>query len=142
MVKNFLPRLSKEQLKSVYRFLNKCVNSKYADDPPRQQYIMSQLDLFFEIRIQRFTSTMDALLVMKTIARYFCFITDLTDFGLCTWDVLVRRLFFVIPSIRIVNRNQLLFKYKKKVFKVHPSYYVYGYRHEDRFLTFNITITE
>jgi hypothetical protein len=138
---SFLPHLSKKHLKYVIRFLRKCASLKYSHDTDNRDYILEQIDRFFQFRIERFTS-MDALLVMKTIARYFCFVGDLTDFALCTWDELVRRIFFIVPSIRIVNRDQLLFKYKKKVFKVHPSYFVYGYRYEDRFLTFNITITE
>jgi hypothetical protein len=141
-MKNFLPNLTNKQQQSVIRFLKKCARSKYSDDTEKLNYILAQINLFFDLRMKDYTSKIDVLSAMKTIARYFCFVSDLTDFALCTWDELVRRVFFVIPSIRIVNRNQLLFKYKKKVFKVHPSYYVYGYRHEDRFLTFNITITE
>jgi hypothetical protein len=141
-MKNFLPKLTKKQQQSVIRFLKKCARSKYSDDTEKLNYILAQINLFFDLRMKDYTSKIDVLSAMKTIARYFCFVSDLTDFALCTWDELVRRVFFVIPSIRIVNRNQLLFKYKKEVFKVHPSYFVYGYRHEDRFLTFNITITE
>ncbi len=137
----FLPILSKEQVESVIRFLKKCASSKYSHDTDKRDYILEQIDRFFQFRIQSFTS-IDVLAVMKTIARHFCFVSDFTDFSLCTWDELVRRVFFVVPSIRIVNKKRLCFRYKKKVFKVHPSYFIYGYRHEDRFLTFNITITE
>ena len=140
-MKNFLPNLSIKQLKSVMRFLKKCATSKYSHDTDKRDYILEQIDRFFQFRIQSFTS-MDVLAVMKTIARHFCFVSDFTEFSLCTWDELVRRVFFVVPSIRIVNKKRLCFRYKMTVFVVHPSYYVYGYRNEDRHLTFNITIIE
>ena len=135
---SFLPHLSKKHLKYVIRFLRKCASLKYSHDTDNRDYILEQIDRFFQFRIERFTS-MDALLVMKTIARYFCFVSDLTDFALCTWDELVRMVFFIVPSIRIVNKKLLCFKHKKTVFIVRKCYY-HDYACEE--LTFNLTIIE
>jgi hypothetical protein len=135
---SFLPKLSKKPVKSVMKFLKKCAKSKYSHDREELNYILEQIERFFQFRIESFTS-MDALLVMKTIARYFCFVSDLTDFALCTWDELVRMVFFIVPSIRIVNKKLLCFKHKKTVFIVRKCYY-HDYACEE--LTFNLTIIE
>jgi hypothetical protein len=143
--KRFLPVPSKEQMKYVIRFLKRCARSKYSHDTEKLNSILVHINRFFYIRLKYYISNIDSIKIdlltaMKTIAQHFCFVSDFADDALCTWDELVRRVFFVIPSIRIVNRDQLIFKYKNTVFKVHPSYFVYGYRLEDRLRTFNLTI--
>lgn len=142
MINIKLPILSKKQLKSVWRFLKKRASSKYSDDRKKTNHILDILNRFFQNRMKSFTSEYDALRVMKTIAKYFCFVSDLSDFALCTWNELVLRTFFVIPSIKLLNKKRLCFRFKMTVFVVHPSYFVYGYGIEDRHLTFNITIIE
>ena len=142
MINIKLPILSKKQLKSVWRFLKKRASSKYSDDRKKTNHILDILNRFFQNRMKSFTSEYDALRVMKTIAKYFCFVSDLSDFALCTWNELVLSTFFVIPSIKLLNKKRLCFRFKMTVFVVHPSYFVYGYGIEDRHLTFNITIIE
>ncbi len=137
---NFLPILSKKQLKTVLRFLKKKDRSKYSNDENYMIYVLKTLDIFFENRMNHFTSKLNVLKVMKTIAKYFCFVSDTADFALCTWSELVLRTFFVVPSIRIVNKTRLCFRYKTTVFVVHPSYYIYGYHQNAREATFNVTI--
>jgi len=136
---NFLPNLSKKQVKSLLRFLKNKARSKYSNDEDYMNYVLNTLDIF-EKRMNHFTAKLNVLKVMKTIARWFCFSSDLADFALCTWPELVLRTFFVVPSIRIVNKKRLCFRYKTTVFVVHPSYYVYGYHQKAREATFNITI--
>ena len=140
MSSNFLPILSKEQVNSLLRFLKKKARSKYSNDEDYMNHVLKRLDIFFEIRMNDFTSKYDALHVMRSIAKYFCFISDTDDFALCTWPELVLRTFLVVPSIRIVNKKRLCFRYKTTVFVVHPSYYIYGHRRNDREATFNVTI--
>ena len=136
----FLPILSKQQVKSLLRFLKKKARSKYSNDEDYMNHVLKTLDIFFENRMNHFTSKLNVLKVMKTIARWFCFLSDLADFALCTWPELVLRTFFVVPSIRIVNKKRLCFRYKTTVFVVHPSYYIYGYHQNAREATFNVTI--
>jgi len=136
----FLPNLSKKQVESLLRFLKKKARSKYSTDMDDMNYILETLDLFFENRMNDFTSKFNVLQVMKMIARWFCFSSDRADFCLCTWQELVLRTFLVVPSIRIVNKKRLCFRYKTTVFVVRPSYYVYGYHQKDREATFNIMI--
>jgi len=117
----FLRRFSTKQLKSIKRFLTNCAKSKYAHDAYKLDYILGQIDRYFEFRMADFTSKTAALAVMQSIALYFCFVSYLTHFELCTWDVLVRRVFFVVPSIRILNRETMCFRHKKTVFVVEKS---------------------
>lgn len=135
-----LPNLSKSQFKSIWRFLKKRTISMYSNDEDKMNDILKTLNTFFQFRMEIFTSKMNVLKVMKTIAKYFCFISDTADFALCTWSELVLRTFLVVPSIRIVNKNRLCFRYKNTVFVVHESYYVYGHLNTDREPTFNITV--
>ena len=127
MINIKLPILSKKQLKSVWRFLKKRASSKYSDDRKKTNHILDILNRFFQNRMKSFTSEYDALRVMKTIAKYFCFVSDLSDFALCTWNELVLRTFFVIPCIKLLNTTRLCFRFKMTVFVVHPSYFVYSF---------------
>lgn len=138
----FLPILSKKQLKSVLRFLKKRTISIYSNDNKKMIHILDCLNRFFQLHMNSFTSKLNVLKVMKTIAKYFCFVSHTANFALCTWSELVLRTFFVVPSIKLLNKKQLCFRYKKTVFVVHPSYSVYGYRKTERDLTFNLTILE
>ena len=135
-----LPILSKSQFRSVWRFLKKRTISMYSNDKEKMRHILNTLNTFFQFRMEIFTSKMNVLKVMKTIAKYFCFISDTANFALCTWSELVLRTFLVVPSIRIVNKNRLCFRYKNTVFVVRESYYVYGYLKTEREPTFNIRV--
>lgn len=137
MSSNFLPILSKSQLRSVWRFLKNKARSKYSTDERRMNHVLKRLDIFFEIRMNDFTSKYDALYVMRSIAKYFCFINDTAHFALCTWPELVLRTFFVVPSIQNVNKKRMCFMFKKIIFFVHEDIYL----HENGFQepTFNLT---
>jgi len=136
----FLPVLSKNQIKSIWRFLKKRTISIYSYNKIKMNIILDTLNRFFQFRMNSFNSKLNVLKVMKTIAKYFCFVSDTADFALCTWSELVLRTFFVVPSIKLLNKKRLYFRYKNTVFVVHPSYYVYGYHQKAREATFNITI--
>ena len=134
------PILSKKQIKSLWRFLKKLTISKYSNDENKKHHILASLNRFFEIRMNDFTSKHDALHVIRSIAKYFCFVSDTADFALCTWSELVLRTFFVVPSIQIVNKKRLCFKFKKTIFVVHEAFYL----HENgcKELTFGLKIHE
>lgn len=136
----FLPFLSKKQLKSVLRFLKNRTCLKYSNDENKMNHILNTLNIFFEIRMNDFTSKHDALHVIQSIAKYFCFVGDTADFALCTWSELVLRTFLVVPSIQIVNKKQLYFKFKKTIFVVRESFYLHQNGCQE--LTFGLTIHE
>lgn len=121
----FLPILSKRQLKSVLRFLKKRTISMYSNDEDKVRHILSTLNRFFQFRMNDFTSKYDALHVMQSIAIYFCFVSDTADFALCTWSELVLRTFFVVPSIKLLNKKRMWFKFKKTTFVVHEDFYLH-----------------
>lgn len=135
---NFLPFLSKRQLKSVLRFLKKRTILKYSNDENKMNHILGTLNTFFEIRMNDFTSKHDALIVMQSIAKYFCFVSDTADFALCTWPELVLRTFFVVPSIQIVNKKLLCFKFKKNIFFLQEKLYLHENGCQEH--TFGLTI--
>lgn len=120
----FNPTLTKKQVKSILRFLKKCARSKYANDQDRMTYTLKTLDLFFENRIDGYTSNLNIQQVLKEIAGWFCFETDSANFCLCTWKELVLRTFFVVPSIRIVSKKQPMFDYKGGRFVVELLYFI------------------
>jgi hypothetical protein len=136
----FLPILSEEQVESLHEFLKFYTCLKYSNDETKKNEILDTLNRFFQGRMKCFTSKLDALGIMKTIARYFCFVNGIADYELCRWDELVSLTFLVIPEMRVVSEEDMRFRYKNTVFVVHRSYYVYGYGDRDRELTFNLTI--
>jgi hypothetical protein len=134
----FLPILSKRQLKSVLRFLKKRTISMYSNDEDKVRHILSTLNRFFQFRMDDYTSKYDVLHVIQSIAKYFCFVSDTADFALCTWSELVSRTFLVVPSIKLLNKKRMCFRFKKTKFVVHEDLYL----HENGFqeLTVNLTI--
>lgn len=137
---NFLPFLSKKQLKSLLRFLKNRTCLKYSNDESKMNYILVSLNRFFEIRMNVFTSKHDALHVIQSIAKYFCFVSDTADFALCTWSELVSRTFFVVPSIKLLNKKRMFFRFKKTNFVVHEDLYLHENGCQE--LTVNLTIHE
>jgi hypothetical protein len=131
----FNPTLTKKQVKSLLRFLKKCARSKYANDKDMMTHTLKTLDIFFNNRIDRYTSDLNIQQVLKDIAGWFCFNTYSANFCLCTWKELVLRTFFVVPSIRIVNQKQLIFQYKKHRFVVEILYFIEYREPEPAFCT-------
>ena len=131
----FNPTLTKKQVKSILRFLKKCARSKYANDQDRMTPTLKTLDLFFENRIDGYTSNLNIQQVLKEIAKWFCFETDSANYCLCKWKELVLRTFSVVPSIRIVSKKQPTFKYKGRLFVVEILYFIEYREPEPAFCT-------
>ncbi len=133
--------LTKNQVRSIWRFLKECARSKYANE----QYMLSHtltlsqtltnLDIFFKNRMDNYTSRLNIQEVLKNIAKWYCFDTDRANFCLCTWKELVLRTFFVVPSIRIVSKKQPMFDYKGGRFIVDFRYFIEYRKPEPQFCT-------